>query len=97
MLNVEMILRTVAVIVGIFLLSTTFVDYSNVLAKLLLRKSPDKNPVPTVESTDDDFLEVVDLWYKLRTKCVAYKLNTAIEKIDEVFPLLNDNIEVKNG
>ena len=92
MFDLETILRVVAVVVGLLILSTSFVDYSGVFSKLLLNKKKD-NTVPN-SSNDDKFLEIVDLWYKLRSKCVDYKLDLAVEKIDEVFPLLNDNIEV---
>lgn len=54
-----------------------------------------KKPVPLVdddqidEVTDKPFLEIVDLWYSLKGKCIDEGLDQAVEKLDEVFPLFN--------
>ena len=45
--------------------------------------------VTPVEPEGVSFLEIVDSWHTLRSQCEAYGLTEAVEKIDEVFPLLN--------
>lgn len=95
-MDFELLLRIAAVLVGVVILSTSFVDYNYLIAKLLLGKQKKKEE--TVDhSVHDEFLQIIDLWYKLRSKCVDYKLDAAISKLDEVFPLLNDNIEANNN
>ena len=37
-----------------------------------------------------DFLEIVGLWYQLKSRCDQFNLKIASEKLDEVFPLLNE-------
>lgn len=38
---------------------------------------------------EDDFLNVISLWYKLKEQCDKCNLTIASAKLDEVFPLLN--------
>lgn len=51
---------------------------------------PKPNPVPEPVCEEVTFLQIVDSWHTLRSQCEAYGLTEAVEKIDEVFPLLND-------
>lgn len=92
MFDVELILRILAVVVGVIILSSSFIDFNYLIAKLLLNK----NKVVNATTTSDEFLQIIDLWYKLRGKCVTAKLDSAIHKLDEVFPLLNENVEKSN-
>ena len=86
MFDIELIVKIVAVIVAVGLLLSS-VDFSYLLAKLSV-----KNGV--VGKVDDNqFLKTLELWYLLKKQCNESKLTAASEKMDEVFPLLNDNVE----
>jgi hypothetical protein len=84
----ELLLRIIAVIVGISILLFTLVDFNWMIDKLLNKETV--KVVPETKKDDKSFLHIVDLWYKLKASCEAYGLNNACEKLDEVFPLLND-------
>jgi hypothetical protein len=86
MFDIELIVKIVAVVVAVGLLLSS-VDFSYLLAKLSV-----KNGV--VDKVDDNqFLKTLELWYLLKKQCNESKLAAASEKMDEVFPLLNDNVE----
>ena len=86
MFDIELIVKIVAVVVAVGLLLSS-VDFSYLLAKLSV-----KNGV--VGKVDDNqFLKTLELWYLLKKQCNESKLTAASEKMDEVFPLLNDNVE----
>ena len=51
----------------------------------------------TESDNEEGFLEIVSLWYQLKTKCDTYNLKVASDKLDEVFPLLNKVIEEDNN
>lgn len=86
MFDIELVVKIVAVIVAVGLLLSS-VDFSYLLAKLSV-----KNGV--VGKVDDNqFLKTLELWYLLKKQCNESKLTAASEKMDEVFPLLNDNVE----
>ena len=96
-MNVETIAKILSIptlILGLLVLSSNFIDFNYWISKILL--SPPKTPLTPKAGKDNEFLEIVDLWYQLRNKCENYELPAALEKLDEVFPLLNDKIEVKN-
>lgn len=85
-METETLLRFLAVIMaGGLLLSS--IDYSPVLTyiKGLFKRTP----VDNNKEEEVDFLEIVGLWHKLKDKCEVYGLDQAVEKLDEVFPLLN--------
>ena len=87
-MDIDLIIKLVCaagVLFGCILLSSNFIDYSYILSKLFLR-TPKGN---TNSADNNEFLEIVDLWYKLQNKCETFKLTAAIKKLDEVFPLLN--------
>lgn len=91
MLYLETIIKILAVpalVVGLLMLCSNFIDINYWISKLLLRPSTS----PKIKK-DTGFLEIVDLWYQLRSKCEAYELPSALAKLDEVFPLLNDKLE----
>ena len=89
-METETLLRIVALLVAATLV-LSYVDYGsswNYIKSLLVFK---KKPKEETESeTEISFLEIVDLWYKLKDKCDGYGLEQAVEKLDEVFPLLNE-------
>ncbi len=89
MMEVETLLRVVAVAVaGALLLST--VNYSGAWEKIkkFFARKP-KNEVEIEISESVSFLEIVESWHVLRSQCEEYGLKEAVEKVDEVFPLLN--------
>ena len=88
-MEVETLLRVVAVAVaGALLLST--VNYSGAwekIKKFFARKPKKEVEIEISESVS--FLEIVESWHVLRSQCEEYGLKEAVEKVDEVFPLLN--------
>jgi hypothetical protein len=90
-MNIELVLRILAIVVGLLLVASCYwVDFNYLLAKMLLKKKPVvEKDVEVVVDTGDQFLHIIDLWYKLRAQCVDAKLDSATQKLDEVFPLLN--------
>jgi len=93
-MDLEMILKGVALVVAIGLLVTS-VDFSYILAKLTVKKKPSVN-VPNIPLPNgSEFIKTLELWYALKTACDSNGLSAASEKMDEVFPLLNDNMEVE--
>lgn len=88
-MELEVLLRVVAVaLAGALLLST--VNYGPVWSKVKswFKRSPKPDDVEVI-SEETSFLEIVESWHTLRHQCDTYGLNEAVEKIDEVFPLLN--------
>jgi len=88
-MEVETLLRIAAIVIaGTLLLST--VDYSSALEKItkLFTRKPKTVIDVDVEATVS-FLEIVESWHLLRSQCEEYGLKEAVEKVDEVFPLLN--------
>ena len=86
-METEVLLRVAALIVaGAILLSTVSWTYvwSKVKPWVTFKKTPAE---PELET---NFLEIVGLWHTLKDKCVIYGLDSAVEKLDEVFPLLNE-------
>lgn len=91
-MDLEMILKGVALVVAIGLLLSS-VDFSYLLAKLTVKKKSVNVPnIPLPNGTE--FIKTLELWYALKTSCDKNGLGAASEKMDEVFPLLNDNMEV---
>ena len=89
--TITKILSIPALILGLLVLGSNFIDVNYWISKMLL-----STPKTPKANKDTGFLEIVDLWYQLRNKCEAYELSSALEKLDEVFPLLNDKIETTN-
>lgn len=99
MFDLEFILKGVALVVAVGILLTT-IDFSYIMAKIAVKNDVkvdnNKVVVPTVPVNVDEgsqFLKTLELWYLLKKQCEDYKLTAASEKLDEVFPLLNDNME----
>ena len=90
-MEVETLLRVSAILIaGALLLST--VDYSAAwtrLSKLFTRKPKTIVDVEVEVEDTVSFLEIVQSWHVLRSQCEEYGLKEAVEKVDEVFPVLN--------
>ena len=95
MFDLEFILKGVAVVVAVGLLLGS-IDFSYLLAKLTIKDNenitPDGKVVVKIRE-DSQFLRTLELWYLLKKQCDDAGLSNASEKMDEVFPLLNDNLE----
>lgn len=90
-MDIDNAIRISAVVLaGIILIST--VDILSLLKSsvswIRLPKWSPSKVTPEVKQ-EVKFLEIVDLWYKLKHSCDTYDLKEAAEKLDEVFPLLN--------
>lgn len=95
MFDLEMILKGVALIVAVSLLLTS-IDFSYLLAKLTVKDDKPvvvNNKVIVSVNEDSQFLKTLELWYLLKKQCEDAKLLEASKKMDDVFPLLNDNLE----
>lgn len=95
MFDLETILKGVALLVAVGLLFSS-IDFSYILAKLTVKNDKPKvinKPVAPVVDQDSQFLKTLELWYMLKKQCDEAKLIEASKKMDEVFPLLNDNLE----
>jgi hypothetical protein len=75
---------------GVLLLLSNFVDASYILSKLFFRK---KEVVVVTNDNQKHFLEIVGLWYQLKSRCDQFNLKVASEKLDDVFPLLNEVLD----
>lgn len=99
MFDLEFVLKGVALLVAVGLLISS-VDFSYIMAKIAVKNDVkvDNNKVvvpdnPVDVNTGSQFLKTLELWYLLKKQCEDYKLTEASKKLDEVFPLLNDNME----
>lgn len=72
------------VIIGIVIVLSGLIDFRGLISNLVFKSKTPANP-----NKQNDFLEIVELWYKLKNKCDQCNLNDASDKLDEVFPLLN--------
>ena len=91
MFNIEFIIKAIALVVAIGLLLTS-VDFSYLLTKFFVKDAkPDDNTEVTVVNESATFLKILELWYLLKKKCDDAHLSAASKKLDEVFPLLNED------
>ncbi len=90
-----MYLKYGAIVAGVLLVLWNFVDSKYIISKLFKQKT---TPTPSTKTgnKETDFLEIVSLWYQLKSKCDECKLSVASNKLDEVFPLLNGVLEDEN-
>lgn len=79
-------------VIGVLILASNLIDIPYLISKLFSKAKAKVNVVNT-EKKEEGFLEIVSLWYQLKTKCDQYHLSIASSKLDEVFPLLNEVIE----
>ena len=88
-MDIDTVVRISAIaLAGILIIS--MVDLSAIKSKIasyLVWPFPKKEKEVVVEQVS--FLEIIDLWHKLKNSCNEYGLKDASEKLDEVFPLLN--------
>lgn len=102
-MQIETVLKIVALSIGALLILSNFVRVDSLLAKILPKKKVKPLAEVVVDTKEDEkFLDIINLWYQLKDNCDSYGLKLAVDKLDEVFPLLNskeDNIteENKNG
>lgn len=75
---------------GVLILLSNVIDFPYLISKVFFSKNKTKK---LSENEEEDFLHIVGLWYQLKERCDAFKLKTASEKLDEVFPLLNGVLE----
>lgn len=94
MFDMEFILKGVALLVAIGLLLSS-IDFSYILAKVSVKNDTIKvnNRVVVKVNEDSKFLKTLELWYLLKKQCDDAGLTEASKKMDDVFPLLNDNLE----
>lgn len=97
-MQIETILKIAALSIGALIILSNFVRVDSLLARIL----PKKKVKPLVEvavdtKEDEKFLHIINLWYQLKDNCHSYGLQLAVEKLDEVFPLLNKTEEKTNG
>jgi hypothetical protein len=94
---IDLYLKIGAVVLGSLILLSNFVNFQSLISKLVFRTKtkPVENTTP-VSSKQEDFLEIVSLWYQLKHKCDENNLHVASEKLDEVFPLLNGVLDETN-
>jgi hypothetical protein len=88
-MDIETILKIAALSIGALIILSNFVRFDSLFARLLPKKK-----VPQVvvqdDKEDEKFLHIINLWYQLKDNCDSYGLQLAVEKLDEVFPLLNN-------
>jgi hypothetical protein len=89
-MEVEVLIRTAALVLAVGIILSN-VDYSGFFSRISTWWNTKKVVVDESIVQEVDFLEIVDLWYKLKDKCSDAKLEQAVEKLDEVFPLLNED------
>lgn len=96
-MDLETALKALALTVGGLLLLSNFVRFDSILAKLFPKNKKPIQPNVVNSSEDEEFLHIINLWYQLKESCEKYNLKLAVEKINEVFPLLNQKSEDNNG
>jgi hypothetical protein len=79
-------------VVGVLILASNLIDFPYLVSKLFTNSKTKVDTVATIKK-EEGFLEIVSLWYQLKSKCDQYDLKVASDKLDEVFPLLNKVIE----
>lgn len=79
-------------ILGGLILASSLVDIPYLVSRLFSKAKVQIDKV-NVEKDKEGFLEIVSLWYQLKNKCDQHDLTIASDKLDEVFPLLNQIIE----
>lgn len=75
---------------GVLILLSNFIDFSYLVSKLFFSKP---KTVVSSSTKQQDFLEIISLWYQLKDRCDKFDLQIASQKLDEVFPLLNEVLE----
>lgn len=81
------------IIIGLLIVLSSLVDFQNLISKLIFSKKSAVEKKESQSTKESDFLEIVSLWYQLKNKCDQFNLKIASDKLDEVFPLLNEVLE----
>lgn len=81
------------IIIGSLIVLSSLVDFQNLISKLIFSKKSAVEKKESQSTKESDFLEIVSLWYQLKNKCDQFNLKIASDKLDEVFPLLNEVLE----
>lgn len=82
-MELDMYTRIGLVLAGVLLITLMNVDITYLLSKLIFWKSKSS-------TSEKDFLNMINLWYKLKEACTRNNFDEASNKLDEVFPLLNN-------
>jgi hypothetical protein len=90
---IENYIKYGAIVIGIICVLASFLDTKYIIGSIFKKKANNKPEIDSDNAVENDsatgFLEIVSLWYQLKSKCDHYNLSSASEKLDEVFPLLN--------
>lgn len=86
---VDSYIRYGIIAAGVLCIMISLLDPKYLIKMLFNRKNNEVKDATTLTNKENGFLEIVSLWYQLKSKCDTYKLTSASEKLDEVFPLLN--------
>jgi len=71
------------ILAGVLLILFVNFDLTYWASRLISKKNNEK-------FSEKDFLKMINLWYQLKNMCKLANFTAASEKLDEVFPLLND-------
>jgi hypothetical protein len=97
-MQIETILKIAALAIGALIILSNFVHVDSLLARILPKKKVKPLTEVIVDTKEDEkFLHIINLWYQLKDNCDSYGLKLAVEKLNEVFPLLNKTEEKTNG
>lgn len=78
---------------GVLILLSNYIDFGYMVSRLFFRNTRPRPLTLSSKNKETEFLHIVSLWYQLKEKCDEFKLTTASDKLDEVFPLLNGVLE----
>jgi hypothetical protein len=95
-METEVLLRIIAIVIAGGILVST-VSWADVVTKIKTWFKRTPKPEVKVAKDETSFLEIIESWHTLRHQCDIYGLTEAVEKIDEVFPLLNVEEEDRNA
>jgi hypothetical protein len=84
-MELDLYTRIGLVLAGLLLIVMMNIDITYALSRLLFWKNSS-----VVNTSEKDFLTMVNLWYKLKDMCKKHNFDEASAKLDEVFPLLNN-------
>ena len=80
------------IILGSLIVLSNLIDFQSLISRLIFKKKTVVTNI-TTSNKQADFLEIVSLWYQLKSRCDQFNLKIASDKLDEVFPLLNEVLE----
>lgn len=80
-------LKIALISLGVLIILSNLVDFQGLVSNLVFKNKKNQS------NKQDDFLHIVGLWYQLKSKCDECNLHVASNKLDEVFPLLNEVLD----